>query len=182
MPTSLTRPFVLAPLACALVAGCSITPTLAPDSARGVGADRTEVGAFLLPSLGATATRGITDRLDVDASAELVGIVSLGAKYTLVDRPGFALAVEGRGFGGFGEDVAESRGLSAGPVAEIGVDPLRLVAGARWHELKHDTYPDAEDGYVDWGEIRPRPGDDYGSDERACYPLAGISLPLGSPR
>ena len=149
--------------------------------------------------------------------------MSLGAKYNLVDRPGFALAVEGRGFAGFAEDVAESRGLSAGPVVELGTDPLRLVAGVRWHELKHDTYPDAADGYVDWGDVRPAPGDDCGSivqahamlafgsagrghlllgascdfyvaleprPERAggrrrtrdCYPLAGISLPLGSPR
>lgn len=157
-------------LAALVAAGCSITPSLPPTTARGVGAGETHVGAWALPSLGGTVTRGLTDRLDVAASAELVGIVSLGAKYTVLDRPDFAIALEGRGFFGFDDSVAKARGIGAGPVFEIGSDPVRLVAGARYDELEHETYDD--ESYLDWGDLKPGRGQDYGSIVQAYAVVA----------
>ena len=145
----------------ALVAGCGITPTLTPDSARGVGAGNARATFQAIPSLGVAATYGVTDRLDVQAVAELRGSVAVAGKYTLVDAPDVAVAVEGRGFAGLGEDVAKASGLSAGAVIELGGERLRLVAGARYDELIHETYPD-DAGYLS-SDLRPGPGQDYGT-------------------
>ena len=146
----------------ALVAGCGITPTLTPDSARGVGAGNARATFQAIPSLGVAATYGVTDRLDVQAVAELRGSVAVAGKYTLVDAPDVAVAVEGRGFAGLGEDVAKASGLSAGAVIELGGERLRLVAGARYDELIHETYPDDAEATCS-SDLRPGPGQDYGT-------------------
>lgn len=211
-----------AALAIALGAGCSLTPTVPADAARTVGAGRTIAAAYAMPEIGATVAHGLTDRLDLGASAELRGTVALWTRYAVADAPGFALALEARAFAGFVDEVAHARGASVGPLIELGAGPRRLLAGLRYNALEHETYADRGglyDGLFELG-LRPEPGEDYGRigqlwatlaldlssrgalhlgatcdfylslerdpdrygdrpDRERCYPVLGLSLPVG---
>ena len=117
---------------------CAQAPFTSTKSAVSLGKGNWQTGTSLSPTFTMSATRGVTDRLDMGIVYE-VGLgttIALWSKYALLDKKkNWALALNGGGFQS--SDPITSRGFFIGPIASV---PLKYF----------EVYLSIRHNYVDW--------------------------------
>ena len=144
------------------ISACSLAPFTTHTSGRSIGDAHWQINTSLLPTLGLSIGRGISDDFYAGVTAEYqLGIVtSLWGKYSFINSPqDFAFAL---GAGYFqGASLGDSSGYYIGPVVSYAFSRVELYAALRYNQvewkagsLTTDEQDQALIELIDWVDSR----------------------------
>ncbi|MCB0377760.1 MAG: hypothetical protein KDD33_04645 [Bdellovibrionales bacterium] len=141
--------------------GCALAPMTTTKNGRTVGKGKWEIDGNVLPAVGLSVSRGLTDNFDAGILIERnFGMVySAWGKYSFINQAqGWSLAAYGGAF--YGSGFGNSDGFFLGPVTSYRKNWFEVYLSARYSyvtwragSLTTDEQDDSIFDFVSWNDI-----------------------------